>query len=351
MEASLARLRPGDVIERVTDRRRRLLLVLSVASRKGGAIRVRTVTADAETVNLHIHNVTSPLEPISTVELPVPFLPRSDEYRHQAAAVLARANLRRSSTRRRRTTAPDGGTNPHLDALAALDAHPLHGHPERERLVQDHRRRSRLESELADVERLTARRGSDLVRRFDAVLEVLERVGHVDGWTLTPSGERLRRIYHECDLLLSLTADDGLFDGLDAAETAALASCFTYEHRSAEAPPPPVFPTGELARRFRRLAELGERLNRWERGARLPETRRPDGGFAGAAWAWAAVHGLDLVLDEDLTGGDFVRNTKQLIDLLGQLGDIVADPTSARTCRQAAQALRRGVVQAGSDLV
>ena len=62
------------------------------------------------------------------------------------------------------------------------------------------------------------RRGSGLVRQFDNILSVLTRTGHVEGWALTTSGQRLRRIYHECDLLLSLAIEDGLFDGLEDAE-------------------------------------------------------------------------------------------------------------------------------------
>jgi ATP-dependent RNA helicase HelY len=346
IEESLSRLRPGDVIERRTERGRRLLLVLSVAYRKGGSVRVRAVTAQGESVSLHVANAGAPVERLASVDLPVPFLPQNADYRREAAAVLRRTNIRRARSKRRR--GPDEEPNAFLEAVGELEAHPLHDHPDRDELLAEHRRRTRLGAELADVEREVGRRGSGLVRRFDAVLDVLGRCGHVDGWSLTTSGERLRRIYHECDLLLSLALDDGLFDGLDLAEAAGLASCVTYEHRSSEAPPPPEFPSAELKRRFARFESLADRLNRWERGAKLPETRGPDAGFMVAAWSWASGQALDRIIDEDLTGGDFVRNTKQLIDLLRQLGDVVADPTTARTCRQGAEALMRGVVEAGS---
>ena len=76
----------------------------------------------------------------------------------------------------------------------------------------------------------------------------------------------------------------------------------------------------------------------------------PEAGFAAAAWSWASGQDLARVLDEDMTVGDFVRNTKQLIDLLRQLGDVAADPATAATCRRAADSLLRGVVEAGSDV-
>ena len=179
------------------------------------------------------------------------------------------------------------------------------------------------------------------MRQFESVLAVLERTGHVEGWSLTPAGARLRRIYHECDLLLSLALDDGLFDGLEDAEVAALASCCTYEHRSSEPPPPPLLPSAELRTRVARLDALAQELNRVEGAHKVPPTRLPDAGFAAAAWSWAAGQDLHLILDEDLTGGDFVRNVRQLVDLLRQLGEVAPEPaTPATPPRRAARVTR-----------
>jgi ATP-dependent RNA helicase HelY len=92
-------------------------------------------------------------------------------------------------------------------------------------------------------------------------------------------------------------------------------------------------------------------LNVVEDEAGLPETRRIDPGFACLAHAWAAGKPLDEVLGgDDLTGGDFVRNVKQLIDLLRQVGDVAPDPHTASTARAAAEGLFRGVVAASSSV-
>ena len=61
IEDSLAALRPGDVVERTTDRGRRALLVLSVAHRGAGAVRVRAVTAQGQQVSLQLSNVREPI--------------------------------------------------------------------------------------------------------------------------------------------------------------------------------------------------------------------------------------------------------------------------------------------------
>ncbi len=358
IEASLASLRPGDVVERPTRDGRRILLVLSVAFRKGGAVHVRTVTAQGTVVELRAADLQEPVAAIATVDLPVPFEPGRADYRRDAAAVLRRTNLRRAaSSRGRGSAAQDAWADAepellaeHLAARAELQAHPLDRREDRDEVVARFRDRARLAHDLEVARRRLSRRGSGLVKRFDAVLEVLARSGHSKGWSLTSSGERLRRIYHECDLLLSMALDEGLFDDLDAPGVAALASCVTYEHRSAEAPPPPRYPSQIVRSRAEALERVCDRLNAWERAAKVPETRRPEAGFAVAASEWAAGRAFDQVLDEDLTGGDFVRNTKQLIDLLRQLGEVAPDPRTAAVCRSSADSLFRGVVEAGSEV-
>jgi ATP-dependent RNA helicase HelY len=78
-------------------------------------------------------------------------------------------------------------------------------------------------------------------------------------------------------------------------------------------------------------------------------TRPPDPGFADLAHSWAAGDDLaDIIADEEMSGGDFVRNVKQLIDLLRQLGDVAPEPATAKSARDAADRLFRGVVAASS---
>lgn len=86
-------------------------------------------------------------------------------------------------------------------------------------------------------------------------------------------------------------------------------------------------------------------LEEVEKENRLAFLREPDLGFAWAAHAWARGKPLESVLGPDLTPGDFVRAVKQLIDLLGQIAMAAGRDTPVGvTARQAAEALRRGVV-------
>jgi len=189
-----------------------------------------------------------------------------------------------------------------------------------------------------------------LSERLDRALALLERLGYVklEAWTLTRRGALLASIYHESDLLVAEALAEGVFDGLDAPALAAVVSACTFETRPGRwraEPTPPRAVAGNLER----LAVLAEHLRDEERAAHLDRTREPDAGFADAAWRWARGHRLEQVLERAaLAPGDFVRNAKQLVDLLRQLAVVSPDADTARSARQAAEALQRGVVAASA---
>ncbi len=157
------------------------------------------------------------------------------------------------------------------------------------------------------------------------------------------------RIYTESDLLISEALHEGLLDDLDAPGVAAMASLFTFEERGPEgSAPPPRWPTSEIARRAHRVEDAWRDLAVHEERTGLPVTRAPEGGFADMAYLWTSGHDLDDVLDEDHSGGDFVRNIKQLNDLLHQIAEVAPSAATRRAARQAADDLFRGVVEASA---
>ena len=77
----------------------------------------------------------------------------------------------------------------------------------------------------------------------------------------------------------------------------------------------------------------------------LRRTRRPDGGLARAVVAWASGGTLDAVLrDAEVAPGDFVRNVRQVIDLVRQIGQVAAEAPTREAADLAVALLRRGVV-------
>jgi len=196
---------------------------------------------------------------------------------------------------------------------------------------------------------LDSRHHHALSRRLDRALTLLEHFGYVDttAWRLTPRGATLAGIYHESDLLVAEALAEGIFDGLDPPELAATVSACTFETRPGRAPSV-SHPPKSVRPRLHALMTVAEALRAEERDSHLPRTRLPDDGFADGAWRWARGQRLDHVLERvELAPGDFVRNVKQLIDLLRQLA-VVGRPDTAASARLAAESLQRGVVAASA---
>ncbi|HEY2998083.1 MAG TPA: DEAD/DEAH box helicase [Acidimicrobiales bacterium] len=344
VEFALARLVPGDVVDVAGQR----LAVLSIAYRKGGTIRLKGLDTDGEPTTVAIEDMPAPPQRVGRLELPRPYQPNNRAFQHRVADELRRARLGPQRGPKR------GGPVAVAEAQATaspVTAHPVHDCPDRDRHVRARAQADRARRELDDMRREVRTRTGSLARRFDRVLRLLEAWGYLDGWALTERGQLLARTYHESDLLVAEAMAGGLLDGLAPAELAALVSCFTYEHRGPDTPPPPVFPSRRVRARWGDVERLAAELQADEGAAGLPATRAPDAGFAALAHAWAAGEPLgDVLGDEDLSGGDFVRNVKTLIDLVRQVGDIAPDPATARAARQAAEALHRGVVSVSSTL-
>src|SRR5206468_5416483 len=119
------------------------------------------------------------------------------------------------------------------------------------------------EQQITGVERRIRVRTETLARRFDRVLAVLGDLGYVEGWSLTPKGRTLTRIYGEGDLLVGEALATGLFEGLQPSEVAALVSTVVYEARE-RTPLPGTLPTAEAADRYERLQRLWRRVRRTE---------------------------------------------------------------------------------------
>jgi ATP-dependent RNA helicase HelY len=362
--AAMEGLRPGDVLlvparkpggARTKDK----VAVLSTRQRKKGDLSVQTITAGRRLVTFGPKDFHSPPHVVAHLELPVPFTPKSREFQRRVASSLAeaRAGHHVHSEHHRETNEPA--------SLTLRLAHPVAACPEARAHLKAAGQAERLARQVEQLESQVLRRNESLARQFDRVLQLLERWGYVRGWSLTSAGSRLARIYHEQDLLVAECAERGILDGLRPAELAGLVSVFTYEPRGpAAGDGDGAAPAGRrLQERWRAVQAVALELNFDEQTLGLVKTRPPDAGFVAIAHGWANGKELaELLAPPDasparrpgpaalarISAGDFVRNIKQLIDLLRQLGAVLADEDAALSARKAADALFRGVVAASS---
>ncbi len=346
---AIERLRPGDVLLRA--RRHGRVAVLAHERSRRGAPRVLALSESRELVRLGADDFNEPPEPVGSVDLPVPYAPRSSNFRRETADRLRRVRPHDDGAGNTDQAARGSRRVSYLEA--ELAEHPAATDRGRDARLRAAASAERLERDIARLERRIRGRSESLARQFDRVLRVLEAWGYVDGWSLTESGDLLARLYTETDLIVAESLREGLFDDLDAASVTALASSFTYERRGPEGAgpvPPARWPSRELATRWRVVDRIAHELNHNEDDAGLPETRSPDPGFVPYAYEWVAGDDLAEVLagDEEMTGGDFVRHVKQCIDLLRQIGEVAPKPATAERARAAADACYRGVIAASS---
>ena len=190
----------------------------------------------------------------------------------------------------------------------------------------------------------------DLVIRFHRARRLLEHRGFLRGWTLRAPGEALRIVYNESDFLLIEAVRAGYLSELGPAELASLVSVFVYEPRR-DTPDPGDWPTDALRKNWEGIFDLWERHTLAERRFRLPATRQPQPGFTNLAYAWARhFHLEDLLEGTALAPGDFVRNARQVLDILRQLEDacgVLRIAGLAPIIKEARSAMDRGVVAAG----
>jgi ATP-dependent RNA helicase HelY len=375
--AALDAMRPGDVLSGATAVERGARpgdgwsIIVSTTRRRGRDTTLRVVNPNGRVLALTPRDFSAVPVVASTVKLPTPFQPNSRSFQQSAASALSKAIFRHTK-RADDIDERSGSSRSKRGAPRPPSRHPVEECPDLQQHLAAAVHADRLRSELERLADQSISREHSLSDQFDRILALLERLGYVDGWSLTDAGRLLAGIYHESDLLVAETIRAGLFDGLQPSAVAGLASVFVYEargpgaaarrtgrdvarsrprddaRRNRDGDLPDGFPR-PLATRWWRLNDLADDLAQAEAGAGLPLTRTVDPGFVHLAQRWARGDALeDVLADEDLSGGDFVRTTKTLIDLLRQIGTVSPVAETARSARSAADALARGVITAGS---
>jgi ATP-dependent RNA helicase HelY len=336
VRAAVGKLRPGEVISVPNGRRGGLGVIVS--SREG---KPTVLTQDRRYFRLAARDFRDPPTVLTRIPLPRSGSARSSRYRRDVAAKLVSLHVRSPKPHHPRTDPAVEREAAGLDRRASK--HPCHRCPERAKHERWARRVDEREASLSGIDRRIRVRTETLARQFDRVLSVLRTLGYVEDWSVTEKGRSLSRIYGEGDILVAEALARGLFDGLEPAEVAALLSSVVYEGRE-RVPLSGDMPTAETKERYERLLRTWRRIRRTEDEHQVQLCRELEAGFATPIFHWASGRPLEEVLAEtDMAPGDFVRNCKQLVDLLRQVEE-VATPEVASLFGRARSAVVRGVV-------
>jgi ATP-dependent RNA helicase HelY len=314
-------LGPGSVVDINGGARDGRYAVLKRLSSKNGGARYLVVSTSGRVSTIGYRQIPDASQIAGNIELPKPFRPREQRFVQETLRML-------------RKIPP--GTRDRSPRSHMTVEHPVAECPDAAHHVSSLRRARRLRIRLEQNRSLRRSSGFGLVEEFRTIQELLTNLDYLDGWGLTPRGERLRRIYNEADLLVTEALERGIFYGLETPELVSLLSAFVYEPRTDQVSSPD-WPTALLEERWAAIEDLWSELNQLEREYRLSPTPRPDPGFGRVAYQWSDGDSFEDLTARAMAPGDFVRVSRQLVDLLRQLRE------AARELRDEADAALRSV--------
>ncbi|WP_028278711.1 DEAD/DEAH box helicase [Arthrobacter sp. H5] len=351
---SLENLRPGDVIDVPAGRVEGFAVVLSKDTAREP--RPTVLTLEKQVRRLGVQDLDGPVEVLSRIRIPKQFDARKPKDRRDLASSLRNAlHDQRPAQRGRDEGFRTAGIDRHEKAITELRrrlrAHPCHGCSDREQHARWSERWWKLRRETDRLSGQIRGRTNTIAKTFDRVSEVLAHYGYLEALTpgmksVTPQGQRLRRIYGEKDLLVALCLEHGAFEDLDAVELAALVAALVFQAKREERGLRPRMPSVALESAIDTVVRQWSLLTDLEEQQRLTVTAEPELGLIWPMYKWASGKSLQNSLKStDLAAGDFVRWAKQVIDLIDQLAKVHdLPPQLRRLCGEAIGLVRRGVV-------
>lgn len=221
-----------------------------------------------------------------------------------------------------------------------IKAHPSNSCPDRENHSRLAERAHRLQREIDGLTERINSRTNVIAKRFDRIKMILDKFGYINNDEIAKSGKMLAKIYGETDLLIAESIQAGVFDTLTPADLVSVISSCVYESRNEEVS---KVPRGDVQIALATISKIYGKIYDAESELNLETMRAPDFGFCWASNKWASGHSLTSILKgSELTVGDFVRNMKQIIDLLRQLR--AAAPQLQAVIDQALTKIDRGVI-------
>jgi ATP-dependent RNA helicase HelY len=358
---ALASLRRGDIITIAHGRRSGLAVVLE-PDRDGDDPRPLVLTEHRWAGRISSADYSGATGPVGSMHLPKRVEHRNPRVRRDISSALrsAASGLDVPSAKGKRSGPPkEPDVDPELASLREqLRRHPAHHLPDREEKARLAERYLRIERDNEQIRQKVAAATNSLARTFDRIVVLLTERDFIKGGDgdprVTEDGRLLARIYSESDLLVAESLRSGIWEGLDAAELAAVLSAVLFESRgdTPGAPEGVDVPTGKLRRALNQTRRLWTELRADEQRHRISQSREPDDGFVPAIYRWATTGDLTSALaasdtwgsGSPLSAGDFVRWCRQVLDLLDQVRNAAPTPALRATAKRAINDIRRGVV-------
>ncbi|GAA3308158.1 hypothetical protein GCM10020219_008700 [Nonomuraea dietziae] len=277
-----------------------------------------------------------PVEPLDKIRIPRNFNARAPKERANLVSTLLAKIGDRDLGKPPRARDHAVEDEEIIELRRLIRQHPCHGCADREDHARWAERYYKLLRETEGLRRRVEGRSHVISRTFDRICAVLEQLGYLEDENVTTEGRRLGRLYTELDLLTAECLRTGLWEELDAAELAACVSALVFESRQADDARRPKIPAGRAQDALTAMVRLWGELEGIEKTTGCPSSASPISGSPGRPSAGRRATPSTRLLSDGINGnelaaGDFVRWVKQLMDLLGQVGN--AAPPGSRSSR------------------
>ena len=337
-------LKPGQVFDIGAKRKAHRYLVLELQHSAGLRPLLRTLGTDARLHTLSVDDFAGALELVARLRVP----PSEALRRHRGREEWAqRIRTLRSEAKRDRKPLDSLPIDAEVSQLrTAIKSHPVHSCPHREEHARAGHTWARKNAEYEKLLKRIDGRTNSVAQQFDRVCEVLDQMGFLKNDLVTDSGQLLRRIFGDRDLIVVEALRRGVWDHLSAPELAAIVSTCVYQSRGEEsaAVEPWTAASGALAHAWEATLALSQAVMSVEKSVGVPQSPELDPGLAQAVMAWANGATLTTAIwGTPLLAGDFVRWIRQVVDLLDQIAHVASAETST-VARQARRLILRGVV-------
>ena len=337
-------LKPGQVFDIGTKRKAHRYLVLELQHSAGLRPLLRTLGADARLHTLSVDDLSGAFELVAHLRVP----PSEALRRHRGREEWAqRIRTLRSEHKGGKKALDSLPIDAEISQLRmAIKSHPVHSCPHREEHARAGHTWARKNAEYEKLLKRIDGRTNSVAQQFDRVCDVLDRMGFLKNDLVTDSGQLLRRIFGDRDLIVVETLRRGVWDRLSAPELAAIVSTCVYQSRGEEsaAVEPWTAASSALAHAWEETLALSQAVMSVEKSVGVPQSPELDPGLAQAVMAWANGATLTTAIwGTPLLAGDFVRWIRQVVDLLDQIAHVASAETSA-VARQARRLILRGVI-------
>ncbi|MDB4018318.1 DEAD/DEAH box helicase [Aquiluna sp.] len=234
------------------------------------------------------------------------------------------------------------------DLKRTLRSHNCHGCSEREAHARWGERYQKLRQEIDAAVNQIENRTNQVAKVFTRICNLLEELNYLqpddDDLEITEAGKKLGKIYGERDLLIAQCINQGVWKDLDAPSLAGMAATLVYENRRDDGDYEPKLPKGNFRDVLEKTELIQEELAELQDRFDLTIESPLDLGLAWPIYRWATGARLDDILKlSGMLAGDFIRWSKQVIDVLDQLAQ-GADADLAETAYNAMDLVKRGIV-------